>query len=708
MVINFYTATSFINFATSALIAVFVVLKGKKKKEKWGFFFLFIFVALWSLSYFLWQGVAEDPVTALFWVRVLTFFIILISPSLLYFSLSFTEYFYEKKHIFIVACAAALIFIIFDCTPYLVNEVRPIMNFKYWPTATPLFSALVAYFTLTVGYSFLLLIKKYETSSGIIKLQTKYISIGFIAAMISGSINFIPWYGISIPPVTNAIVPIYVILLGYTITRYRLMNIKLAARNIFYFFVLAFIFYITFYLIAFIYEIFFGGIFEKGAYILGIFIAPVIAILMYSGSDYLSKFTNRYLFPSMYEYQRTIIKVSHELSHYTNLSKIINIITNTINEVIKPQDTTIFLVNGNKLIPASDSDYNKKSILLDINLFSDFFKNESSTIIREELDQIIKDRTGKKDISSLIKLREQMNQNGIYVCFALKNRNNFSGIITLNERKDEDSYTQEDIRLLEILSYQAGIAINNAILYKKIEEKNEYLQELIDIKNDFIRIASHQLNTPLSIMRLAYSMVKDKTITLREGMKYWGNGIERMSKVIKDFWQFLEFQGEFKTRPEAMDILSEAKEIISERKKILLKHKKIKILIKENPEIKPIPKVFCDTAQISSAFSSLLDNAIAYTPEGSITVSYELSDGGKYLKINIEDTGIGFSQEDAKKIGEKFFRTKESVLTRPDGSGLGVYICKKFVEENKGIFSFKSDGKDKGATFSFELPVYIG
>ena len=112
----------------------------------------------------------------------------------------------------------------------------------------------------------------------------------------------------------------------------------------------------------------------------------------------------------------------------------------------------------------------------------------------------------------------------------------------------------------------------------------------------------------------------------------------------------------------------------------------------------------CDIKKINSAIYNLLDNAVFYTKEGTITIFYELVDN-KFVKVNINDTGIGFSEADKEKISQKFYRSKNALLSHPDGSGLGLYIVRNIIENNGGKLFYQSDGEGQGSTFSFTLPV---
>ena len=491
MVINFYTITSFINFLTSAVLAVLVILKNRKGQKNIAFFIFTGLISLWSLSYFFWQNVTDSPDQAIFWCRTLGIFLILIPPAYLHFTLAITETFEEKKNLLIIVYLFFYLFILTDVTPVFINKVEPIMNVKYWPIATPVFSVYVICFMICILYSSYLLIKKYKTSTGLIKMQIKYVSIGMIGAFIFGSTNFLPWYKIPIYPIGNALVPIYFAFIAYTITVYKLMNVKILIRNLLFYFLVAIFMYIIFYIVAITYKIIFGDVFAPGTYFLGLFLAPIFAIILYTSSNFLSTFINKYIFNSIYTYQQAIKKASYRLSHYTSISEITNIISDTIKETLQPEGVAILLLDNTDFKNtdfkiAKNYNLDPSDIYsIDFKLFSEYFNNKQKILTRENIEQLIQDSINQQSIQEkelLCKIENQLHQNNIYACAPLKGNSNLLGMIIMSKKQYESPYLQEDFELLETLSQYAQIATENAFLYKKIEKENLYLEEAIRSK----------------------------------------------------------------------------------------------------------------------------------------------------------------------------------------------------------------------------------
>jgi len=476
MVVNFYTITGFINFLTSSVLAILVILHNRKNPKCVSFFILAMMVGLWSLSYFFWQNITDNEKTALMWCRILMFFTIMIPPTFFHFTLAITEVLEKRKKSLIIAYTIFCFFLLANATPIFIEKVEPVMQFKYWPIATPMFAAYLVFFGFYVFYSFYLLIKKYKTSKGVLRLQVKYVAIGVIIAFISGSFNFVPWFRIPIPPIANGLVPIYVILIAYAIARYELMNIKILARNLFLYFGLSFFLYSAFYIVTFIYKISFGNILAIETYFAGMILAPIFAVILYSSSNLIFSFINKNLFPSIYNYHQAIKKSSLILSYASSLEKITDIITETIKQTIQPYGTAILLVKNldfknNRFEIRANNDLNETELLkMDYSLFSEFFKKNKQIITKKSIENLIENSKNNKEI--LHEVENQIHQNNAPVCVPLMGGDNLLGIIILNEKKYESDYMQEDFDLLETISRYAQVSIYNIMLYKKLEEEN--------------------------------------------------------------------------------------------------------------------------------------------------------------------------------------------------------------------------------------------
>ena len=128
--------------------------------------------------------------------------------------------------------------------------------------------------------------------------------------------------------------------------------------------------------------------------------------------------------------------------------------------------------------------------------------------------------------------------------------------------------------------------------------------------------------------------------------------------------------------------------------------KKLKLIFKK-PN-KKLPLVSLDEGKTRQVIMNFIDNAIYYTREGGVTVSLEKV--GNYIELKVKDTGIGVPKEAQKKLFSKFFRAGNAQSVRPDGTGLGLFLAKRVIEDQGGKVLFES-AEGKGSCFGFMLPL---
>ena len=104
-------------------------------------------------------------------------------------------------------------------------------------------------------------------------------------------------------------------------------------------------------------------------------------------------------------------------------------------------------------------------------------------------------------------------------------------------------------------------------------------------------------------------------------------------------------------------------------------------------------------------FNNLIDNAKKFTP-GSFDMIIQIECDSKKFIINFIDHGIGLSAKDQKKIFHKFYRISGKDIPSVRGTGLGLHLVKEIIKSHGGKIMVYSDGKDKGSTFTIELPIY--
>lgn len=243
-------------------------------------------------------------------------------------------------------------------------------------------------------------------------------------------------------------------------------------------------------------------------------------------------------------------------------------------------------------------------------------------------------------------------------------------------------------------------------LAQELSTANEELKKLDKAKSEFISIASHQLRTPLSIIKGYISMIQEgsfgrMTKKLAEPLRRVYLSNERLIKLVNDLLDLSRMEGgrmryEMKPAQFSAIIASVVEEFqqIAQSKGLTLHFKKEK----------DDPSVRLDEEKIRQVAFNLIDNAMRYTPKGgSITITLTINP--YHLLFSVIDTGIGLDKQELNSLFQKFVRSREVARIHTEGVGLGLYVARRIVEDHGGRIWAESAGKGKGSAFFVELPI---
>lgn len=575
----------------------------------------------------------------------------------------------------------------------------------------PLYTLFIPYFFIMLVVAFWLLIRSERNTRGSNRERIRFVFTG-VLLMVAGS------------SLTNLLLPLVtgnnpwaqygpyfsIIFIGFTayaIVRHRLFNVRaVVARSVVYVLVIVAL----------------AGIYAASLFTLSLFILPdargeviqewlyvglavVLAITFQPLKSLFEQITDRVFFRDHYDSQTVLNGFGRVLVAEVKLENLSHRALQYICDELKITHGHLYVLNGGAIYHVA----HYGSMPHRLPALPRLHSLRHRLAISDELEE------GKE--------RDLLEQFDMRLSLHLRTKHEMAGYLLLGDKMSGDIYVSQDIDVIEIMGQELAVAISNAKAYDQIAHFNATLQQKVDdataqlkeanlhlkdldkAKDEFISIASHQLRTPLTSIKGYLSMILDGdagrvTKQQEEFIGYAYGGAQRMVHLISDLLNVSRMSaGRFKLERSSVSLV----DLVADEVQQLQNHaaaKKLALIFKR--PTKKIPMVFIDENKTRQVVMNFIDNAIYYTKEGSVTVTVERD--GDSVVLKVIDTGIGVPLEAQQSLFTKFYRADNAQQVRPDGTGLGLYLAKKVVEDQNGIIIFESS-EGKGSTFGFSLPL---
>lgn len=316
-----------------------------------------------------------------------------------------------------------------------------------------------------------------------------------------------------------------------------------------------------------------------------------------------------------------------------------------------------------------------------------------------------------------------LRKNDISLIVPLITKSETIGYLVSGPKKSGNIFNQQDRSMLNIVANELAVALQNAQRFEEIQAFNITLQEKVDeatkelkktnkklveldeAKDEFISMASHQLRTPLTSIKGYLSMLMEGDLgkvskQQDQALKEAFTSSQRMVFLISDFLNVSRIKtGKFVIEPKEINLSDMVSEQLVQLRE-MAEAKELKMVYEPPADF---PAVKLDENKMHQVMMNMIDNAIYYTPnEGTITV--QLYVDGKDVVFKVKDTGIGVPKAEQHKLFTKFFRAGNARKTRPDGTGLGLFMAQKVVVAQGGSIIFESE-EGKGSTFGFRFAL---
>lgn len=258
----------------------------------------------------------------------------------------------------------------------------------------------------------------------------------------------------------------------------------------------------------------------------------------------------------------------------------------------------------------------------------------------------------------------------------------------------------------------AAVGVFRDVTREREEEKQ---------RSEFISTASHEMRTPVAAIEGYLALAMNESVCridsrAREYLNKAHTSTDLLGKLFQDLLTSAKAEdGRLQNHPVVIELggflerIADDLRLIAEKKGLVVEY----IIGIENPQniksntiggqkmIKPLYYVYADVERLSEVLVNLTDNAVKYTENGKITVS--LTGNDSIVQIRVQDSGIGIPSEDIPHLFEKFYRVDTTATRTINGTGLGLYICRKIIELYNGRIWVDSK-LGKGSTFYINLP----
>ena len=273
-------------------------------------------------------------------------------------------------------------------------------------------------------------------------------------------------------------------------------------------------------------------------------------------------------------------------------------------------------------------------------------------------------------------------------------------------RRESGNFSDAVVNLIQTFAAQSVLAIQNARLFREIEDKSRQLEAANRHKSEFLSRVSHDLRTPLNaiigftriVLRRTVGQIPDlqkenlqKVVISSEHLLNLINGLLDLAKI--EAGRMEVFAQPFK--------IDEVINVATTTVEPMLKDGRVRIITEVAPSISIVRN---DRDKLKQILLNLLSNAAKFTEQGEIRVSAWQENGT--LKLAVSDTGIGMKREALDQVFEEFRQAESTTASKYGGTGLGLAIVKKFITLMGGEIRVESE-LGKGSTFTIRIPMEL-
>ncbi len=704
-----------------------VLIQNKKNSVNRYFALMALSNALWSFSNFI-TAYSQNP----FWVHAQYAFGALVLGNGLEWLFHLIGGKRSQVRTFIIYSFTALLFVTSLYGTWVIKRVDHVHFGSFEGEFGVLFYVYTTFIVCSLLFINIRLFIESFRGEGLRRQQIIYVAIGALIFTLMATLpSFIlPLLGVDSFSQFDVVGSfIYLSLITYSIVRHRLMNIRtLLAKSFLYFLIIAFVTSVFAFTSFFVGDILQESTGRYGKLFIFMMVSLVIVVILDPLKRFLAKITDDIFYKDKIDYQSVLREISIIIAKEIDLDVLLTSLKSALTYDLKLKTLDILIQKQNKFFSLTSATAGKE--LHSESDLIEYLKEKQDIIITDEMYRRTADMQNEDERHQSQQVLDELERQGIEFCAPVYLEGQLKAIIILGQKQSGDIYGEDEVQFFRSLAPQVAVAIEKSQLYESIGEFNLKLQDKINVatkqlkdtnlqlqdanahlkqldsaKSEFLSIASHQLRTPISALRGYLSMllegdfgkVPDKQ---RQVISDLFESASRLARLINIFLNVSRIEsGRFKLDKTMVDVNALVESVLKELQgQITSKNLKVSFTPAKN-----MRKLYVDSDKVREVILNLVDNAIKYTPKGSIaiTTAEEKND----LHFICKDTGVGIRPDDAKSLFRKFVRGTGIAQVNTQGSGLGLYIAQRVVTEHGGRIWVESEGLEKGSSFQFIIPI---
>ncbi len=703
------------SFFISALTLYFiasVLLKGLKlddgKNQTFCFFNFTIFC--WALAHMLWQ-LAETEAAAVYWVKYLVGASIFVPYAYFHFVINLTENLKFRAFAYAGYLLAAILFCL-NFGKFIVLGVEPRLGFEFWPVPGVLFPVYIGGYVLMSVLGVGLLFHTYCKSEIEAKNKLRYILIGTAVGFAGGSTNFLLWFEIQVPPFGHGLVIVYLMGLGYTMLKYRILDFSEMAFRI---------------LGLILFSIIFGALCAVGLVLVlkaaYVDFSPSSFLFWWPALTLLSALL-MFVCPPVVRYVDDLIQtrlISGRLGYRQELRQLSDDVVSSLAE------GDVYDVVVERIFGAMSLDFASVYVRRDLassfecraiqgertpvktiesanlEVLVDFLRGQRHAIFLEE--KMERSSSFRSNFQALFNSDLPFRSSDVFLPIGVQG--SLYGFLVLGASRRSGAFSDVDLILLENLCAELALTIKS----REMERMSNQVEKLVSLGTMAAGL-SHELRNPLVSVRTMTSLLKKNPTELKLTEEFSATvqrDVKRIFGIVEGVSAFAQDAKRPMESVAIRDVIFEAQSGVSGR--LALENVQLEVVLD-----KDMPRLHADLEQLIQVVRNIIENGINAISEwgerpelGLITFRASLRGGGRYerkrwLEMEISDNGPGISKDLQDRIFDPFATSRDTGARHGSaGTGLGLAIVSKIIERHQGHITVSSE-LNHGTCFRISLP----